>query len=194
MGFRVGLFAGLIFLIGVPLYALPATASLPPGVRLGVEVLTLSRAAELLIETGKSGQELIEAARALVAERMIYSRRNSFDGYATAFERGYGYCSQQANALADLLSRLGFEAKVVHAFRNRFADGSVASHAWVQVRLDDQVVYVDSIFYDVQRSEITFTPLSEVGEVPPLLRIMERWGAPAVNAHRYYTTGKDQDW
>jgi hypothetical protein len=156
--------------------------------------MTLPQAAEQLIKTDKSGPELIEAARAMVAGRMIYSRRNSFDSYTTAFERGYGYCSQHAEALANLLSRLGFEAEVVHAFRNRFSDGSVASHAWVQVHDDDRVVYVDSLFYDTQRSEITFTPLSEVGEVPSVLKILERWGAGAVNAHRYYRTGKDQDW
>jgi transglutaminase-like putative cysteine protease len=191
---RVGIFVGLVFLVGVPLFALPATLSLPPGLRPGLEDLTLSQAAGQLIETGKSGLDLVEAARALVAERMIYSRRNSFDSYATAFARGYGYCSQQANALADLLSRLGFEAKVVHAFRNRFPDGRVASHAWVQVLVGGRVVYVDSLYYDAQRSEITFTPLSRVSEVSPAIKILERWGAGAVNAHRYYLTGKDRGW
>jgi hypothetical protein len=188
----VGIFVGLVFLIGVPLYALPATLSLQPGLRPGLEDLTLPQAAEQLIETGKSDSGLIEAAHALVAKRMIYSRRNSFDNYATAFERGYGYCSQQANALADLLSRLGFEAIVVHAFRNRFPDGRVASHAWVQVLVDGRVIYIDSLFYDAQRSAITFTPLSKVREVSPVIKILERWGAGAVNAHRYYMTGKDQ--
>jgi transglutaminase-like putative cysteine protease len=179
---------------GVPLYALPVTLSLPHGVRPGFEPLSISQAAMQLRESGKSGMELVEAARALVADRMVYSRRNSFDSYAKAFGRGYGYCSQQANALAYLLTQLGFEAKVVHAFRNRFPDGSLTSHAWVQVLVDDEVRYVDSIFYDADGAELTFTPLSEVQEVSPVLRFLERWGAPAGNAHRYYLTGKDQDW
>jgi hypothetical protein len=125
---------------------------------------------------------------------MAYSRRNSFNGYARAFERGYGYCSQQARALADLLTRLGFEASVVHAFQNRFADGSVTAHAWVQVIAEGEAYDVDSLFYDPDHSRITFTPISEVQEVPQLLTYLEWWGAPAVNAHRYYLTGRDQDW
>jgi len=184
----------VVMAIGVPLYALPATLSLPQGVRPGLESLTISQATQQLRGSGESGMELVEAARAFVGERMAYSRRNSFDSYAKAFERGYGYCSQQANALADLLTQLGFEAKIVHAFRNRFPDGTVTSHAWVQVVVDDEVRDVDSIFYNADAAEVTFTPLSEVGEVPPVLRLFETWGAPAVNAHRYYLSGKDQDW
>jgi transglutaminase-like putative cysteine protease len=184
----------VVMVIGVPLYALPATFSLPPGPRPGLQALTISRAAVQMRALGKSGMELVEAARSLVAERMAYSRRNSFDSYAKAFERGYGYCSQQANALADLLTQMGFEATVVHAFRNRFPDGTVTSHAWVQVVVDDKFRFVDSLFYDANAGEITFTPLSEVMEVPPVLRFFETWGVPAVNAHRYYLTGKDQDW
>jgi hypothetical protein len=191
---KIVLIAVVGIMVGVPLYALPATLSLPPGIRPGLRSLTISQAAIKLRESGELGMELVEAVRALVGERMAYSRRNSFDSYARAFERGYGYCSQHANALADLLSRLGFEATVVQAFRNRFPDVSVAAHAWVQVVVDDEVHDVDSIFYDVDTAEITFTPLSEVGEVPAVLRVLETWGAPAVNAHRYYLTGKDQDW
>lgn len=186
--------AVVVIVVGVPLYALPATLSLPRGIRPGLQSLTVSQAAMKLRDSGASGMDLVEAARSLVAEKMVYSRRNSFDSYTRAFARGYGYCSQQANALADLLTQLGFEAKVVQAFRNRFPDGSEGSHAWVQVVVDDEVHDVDSIFYDAHAAEITFTPLSKVGEVPPVLRVFERWGAAAVNAHRYYLTGKDQDW
>jgi hypothetical protein len=125
---------------------------------------------------------------------MAYSRRNSFDSFAKAFERGYGYCSQQADALANVLTQLGFETDVVYAFRNRFPNGDVSSHTWVEVRKEDRIYSVDTLFYDQETGRITFTPLSEVHEVPPLLKIVERWGAPAVNAHRYYRTGKDQDW
>jgi hypothetical protein len=184
----------LLMMIAIPLYALPATLSLPPGPRPGLAPLTISKAVHNLKAMGKTGMELVEAARALVADRMAYSRRNSFDSYDKAFERGYGYCSQHAEALADLLTQLGFEVKVVHAFRNQFPDGTVTSHAWVQVSTEGEDHFVDSLFYDANAAEITFTPLSEVQEVPPLLKWFERWGAPAVNAHRFYRTGKDQDW
>ncbi|NIS83301.1 MAG: hypothetical protein GTO14_24585 [Anaerolineales bacterium] len=194
MSLRLGICAVLIVLVGVPLYAFPATLSLPPGPRPGLDRMTISQAAGQLRTSGKADMALVEAARVLVESRMVYSRRNSFDSYGTAFERGYGYCSQHANALADLLTQLDFDAKVVHAFRNRFPDGTVTSHAWVQVLVDDEIRYVDSLFYDASVAEITFVPLSEVQEVSVALRLLESWGAPSVNAHRFYLTGKDQDW
>lgn len=183
-----------VFLLGVPLYGLPAVLTLPAGTRPGLEPLAISEAALLLAGSGKSGWELVEAARSLVEERMAYSRRNSYDSYELAFERGYGYCGQTSFALAELLSRLGFEAKVVQAFENLFPHGSVSSHSWVRVTIDGQVRDVDSLFYDAESEKITFVPLSEITGIPLLFKALMDWGAPAVNAHRYYLTGKDKNW
>lgn len=180
-------------IVGLPLYALPATLSLPAGRRPGIESLTLEEAAKRLASTGKTGAALVEAARALVAERMQYCRRNSFDSPARAFLRGYGYCTQQAYALSDLLTRLGIEATVMHAFRNRFADGTVGGHAWVRVTVDGEERDIDSILYDAERGELTFTSLSSVVNHTPLFRVVTQWGEAAVNAHRYYRTGKDRE-
>jgi transglutaminase-like putative cysteine protease len=188
---RVVLLAVAAIIVGMPTYALPATLSLPAGRRPGVEGLTLAQAAQQLQATGKTGQDLVEAARALVAARMQYCRRNSFDSPSKAFERGYGYCTQQAYALADLLARLGIEAQVVHAFRNQFPDGGVGGHAWVSVTMDGETRFVDSMFYDAKAGEITFTPLSPVQGHTPLFGLVTAWGAAAINAHRYYVTGED---
>lgn len=176
---------------GVPLYALPATLSLPSGPRPGIEKLTIQQAARRLKSSGKRGWDLVEAARALVADRMQYSRRNSFDPAAKAFERGYGYCQQQAYALVGILSGLGIEAQVVHAFRNRFPDGKVGGHAWVRVTLDGETRFIDSLHYDIGSGQIDFTPLTRIHEYTPLARVFFGWGTPMVNAHRYYVTGKD---
>jgi transglutaminase-like putative cysteine protease len=126
---RIAPTALLAIVGGVPAYALPATLSLPRGRRPGIGTLTIPQAAQHLRESTKTGWDLVEAARVLVAQRMQYCRRNSFDSAAKAFERGYGYCVQHAYALTHLLAQLGFEAKVVQAFRNRFPDGDVTSHA-----------------------------------------------------------------
>jgi hypothetical protein len=185
----------IIFLaiaIGVPLYALPATLSLPDGCRLGIENLTLSEASQQLRKTGETDWSLVEAARALVAKRMQYSRRNSFDTAAKAFERGYGYCTQQAYALTSLLIRLGFDTKVVQAFHNRFPDGGEGSHAWVRVTVDQETRQIDAMFYDTNARAITFEPLSEVTDISPTFKAFAWWGGAAVNAHRYYLTGKDE--
>jgi hypothetical protein len=188
---RILLIALFAILIGVPLYAVPATVSLPSGPRPGIKEITIEQAVQQLKETGKKGWTLVEAARALIAERMQYSRRNSFDPAGRAFERGYGYCMQHAYALTSLLTELGFEAKVVHAFQNRFPDGEVTAHAWVSVWVNDETRYIDSLFYDEQAGELDFTPLSKVLDVSPALKLLTFWGGAAVNAHRYYVTGKD---
>jgi transglutaminase-like putative cysteine protease len=189
---RIGSTALLAVAVGVPAYALPATLSLSRGQRPGIGKLTLSQAARQLRESSETGWDLVEAGRALVGERMQYCRRNSFDSAAKAFERGYGYCVQHAYALADLLTRLGFEAKVVQALRNRFSEGEVSSHAWVSVTVDGETRYVDSLFYDEQAGRITFTPLSQVTDLSPLFKAFTWWGATAVNAHRFYVSGKDE--
>lgn len=180
-------------LIGTPLSALPATLSLPGGLRPGLKPLTLSQAASQLKSCGKNGMALVEEARLLVAQRMQYCRRNSFDIHSRAFERGYGYCQQQAYALADLLTRLGFKARVVGAIRNRFPEGKITGHAWVQVIVDGQTHDIDSIAYDANAGKIAFTPLSRVFTYTPAFRIFAAWGSSAVNGWRYYRSGKDKD-
>jgi len=189
---RTAPLAILALAVGAPLYALPATLSLPSGQRPGVEKLTIPQAAQQLRQTGKTGWALVEATRALVGQRMQYCRRNSFDSAAKAFERGYGYCVQHAYALTHLLAQLGFEAKVVQAFRNRFPDGDVTSHAWVNVTVGDETRHVDALFWNAQAGRIVFTPLSKVTGISPAFKVFTWWGATAVNAHRFNLTGKDQ--
>lgn len=190
---KVAFLVVMAIIIGLPLYALPATLSLPAGPRPGMVELELAEAARQLEATGKTGAALVEAARALVADRMQYCRRNSFDLPPRAFQRGYGYCTQQAYALAELLARLGIEAKAVYAFRNRFPDGTVGGHTWVRVAVDGEERDIDSIFYNAGTGELTFTPLSNVRNHTPLFKRVTQWGEAAVNAHRYYRTGKDME-
>lgn len=180
-----------VILFGVPLYALPATFSLPSGARPGVDPLTIQQAAQNLRNSGLKDWHLVEAARALVAERMQYSRRNAFDSPAKAFERGYGYCTQQAFALTALLKELGFDARVVQSFQNRFPDGHVTAHAWVRVRVGNKSRYIDSLYYDQETGKLNFTPFSKITYVSPAFKLLALWGGTAVNAHRYYLSGMD---
>jgi hypothetical protein len=175
----------------LPLYALPATRSLARGRRPGIEELTLAEAAARLRASGQTGRDQVEAARELVTDRMEYCRRNSFDSPARAFERGYGFCTQQAYALADLLRLLGIETKVVHAFRNEFPDGTVGGHSWVRATVNGEERDIDSIFFDDETGKVTFARLSRVRDHTPLFRRVTSWGEAALNAHRYYRTGKD---
>ena len=181
----------LAIVVGVILYALPATLSLPRGRRPGINPLTIQEAAQQLRGSGQSGAALVEAVRLLVGERMQYCRRNSFDLYPHAFERGYGYCQQSAYALAALLKELGFSARVVTAFRNEFPGEGVGGHAWVRVEMEGKTQDIDPLHYDPTTGQLTFTSLSRVFEYTPFFRYLAGWGSTAVNAHRYYVTGRD---
>ena len=181
----------LAIIIGVILYALPATLSLGRGRRPGITPLTLQEAAQQLRSSGQSGAVLVEAARSLVGERMQYCRRNSFDLYPRAFERGYGYCQQSAYALAALLKELGYSAKVVTAFRNNFPGKGVGGHAWVRVEMERRTQDIDPHHYNPATGQLTFTPLTRVFEYTPFFRYFAGWGSTAVNAHRYYVTHRD---
>lgn len=57
-------FSRLALLGGLPIYALPASLSLPRGRRPGLAPLTIPQAAQQLKASGKSGWALVEAARA----------------------------------------------------------------------------------------------------------------------------------
>jgi hypothetical protein len=193
MNIMIGIVGFLLtVLVGVPLFALPATISLGWRTRPGLPHRTIAQEADQLRESGETGWTLVEAVRALVEGRMAYCRRNSFDAAPRAFARGYGYCQQQAHALAGILNRLGFTTKVVGAFRNKFPDGVIGGHAWVQVTYAGETRDIDSLFYDQGAGEITFTPLSRVFDYTPAFRFFAGWGSSAVNAYRYYRTGKDR--
>ena len=98
---------------------------------------------------------------------------------------------QNPNALQRLLAQLGVEARVVQAFKNQFADGKVTSHAWVQATIEGETRPIDPLFWDEAAGRPAFTPLSRVTDISPLFKAFTGWGAPAVNAHRYYRTGRD---
>lgn len=177
--------------VGLPLYALPATLSLPAGSRPGIEPLTIEQAAEQLKATGQVDWDLVESARALVGKRMEYSRRNSFDPASKAFERGYGYCQQMAYALVALLDELGFVAKVVQTFKAQFPDGHISPHAWVSVTIDGETRYVDPYFWNERSGDLGFTVVGKVTSYSILWRWFAAWGSTGENARRYYKTGVD---
>ena len=198
MKFLVGAFkllggVCLVVLAGFPLFALPATLSLGFQRRPGLEPQTLQEAADRLKETGLEGWPLVEAARRLVSRRMVYCRRNGYDLYPKAFERGYGYCQQMSFALKEILDRLGFEAQVWTALRNRFQDGSVSGHAWVRVVHGAESRHIDPLLWDEETQQPDFIPLTRPGRMSGKMRLIGGWGAPVVNAVRYYRTGMDRD-
>jgi hypothetical protein len=174
------------------LVSIPATLSLPSGVRRGVKKYTISDAALDLKNTSIKGWPLVKLATLLVHSRMTYCRRNSFDHYEKAFERGYGYCQQSAFALKSLLNKLGFLARVVQSFHNQFPNGTIGSHAWVEVAFNNERKYVDAVFTD-EDGNPTFTILGKVYPYTELFRIFAGFWSIPINAIRFYKEGKDSD-
>jgi hypothetical protein len=186
----MGLSVAIIFTI-YTLYAIPAMISLPGGIRPGLEELTIEEAVQALEKEDLDGIDLIEEARSFVGKRMTYCRRNSYESYKKAFSRGYGFCQQQAFALAAILEGLNFEAVPVQSMRTMFPEGNIGGHSWVRIKQNEDYIYIDPIFYNADKHEITFTPLAEVTEFSSFFRILSGWGSATINAHRYYTTGND---
>jgi hypothetical protein len=165
--------------------------SLPGGIRPGLEEQTIREAVKALEKKDLEGLDLIEEARVLVGQRMAYCRRNSYEPYEEAFRRGYGFCQQQAFALSAILEGLDFEALPVQSMQTMFPDGNIGGHSWVRVKINEDYLFIDPIFYNSEKHEITFTPLSEVTEFSVFFRILSGWGSATINAHRYYTSGSD---
>lgn len=186
------LYAVISFLIIGLIIAIPATLTLPSGIRSGLEKLTITEAAQKLKGTDHREWELVKEATLLVHNRMHYCRRNSFDHYEKAFKRGYGYCQQNAFALKSLLSKLGFQARVVQSFRNRFPNGAIGSHAWVEVTINGERRYFDGVFTG-KDGDPMFTILGKVYPYSGWFRILAGWGSIPINAIRYYIAGKDSD-
>ena len=67
----------------------------------------------------------------------------------------------------------------------------MGGHIWVRVVNEGEVRDVDSVCYDVRAGAIDFVSLSRVRRHTRLFKWLTQWGEAAVNAQRYYRTGKD---
>ncbi len=84
--------------------------------------MTIKEAAARCINSNLSGWELIEYAQHLVHNNMAYSYDNSFDMPRKAFEKGKGYCWQQAKTLQMILHDIGVECYLVYAIKNHIPE------------------------------------------------------------------------
>lgn len=132
-------------------------------------------------------------ARSLVARKMAYSRRNPWDSPARCFERGFGYCVQQALALELILRGIGVECRPAQALRCRFPASTVhgapvpvrvSGHMWLRVRLDGELLDIDPARADLEPGRLGFEVLSRT-TLPPrgLIALMHLFSA-AENARR----------
>jgi len=132
-----------VFLLTIPLLR-----RLPKQSHVSLDgVVTIDDAVEACRRTHLQGWDLIAYAQNLAARKFTYSRLNTWDTPSRAFERGMGYCEQQALALKKIYDRLGIETRPVFAMRCKFPakvvdgvpwPGGVSGHAWLRVRIGDE--------------------------------------------------------
>ena len=104
--------ASLAILIGVPIIWIPAMLALKQAARPGIEDLDLDEAIERIRSKTLPPMQVALEVRRTIVTRMKNFRRISCDSCRTAFRRGYGYCIQQARAMAYMLNALGIRATV----------------------------------------------------------------------------------
>jgi len=178
-------------------YSLPAWLRLRRAgaapIRLGeppASITTLDEAVTYLSGRGLEGRDLVRAAQRLVAAKMEYSRRNNWDSPARAFERGMGYCQQQAAALLVLLRALGIEARMVQCARNEFPPKriheyvtrrGVCGHAWLRARVGGLELDVCPGHPDNEPGKVHFRPLGRVTAYGGLPALLGHFGSALLN-------------
>jgi hypothetical protein len=134
--------------VALSVLTIPLLRRLPRQRRVSLDGITsIDDAVEACRRTHLQGWDLVAFAQNLVARKFTYSRLNTWDTPSRAFERGMGYCEQQALALKKIYNRLGIKSRAVFAFRCKFpgkevdgmpSPGGVSGHAWLRVRIGDE--------------------------------------------------------
>ncbi|HEX2916574.1 MAG TPA: transglutaminase family protein [Chloroflexia bacterium] len=190
------IFAFLIGLVAVALYnlSLPLLRRLPKPTWVSTGgITTIDDAISACRKSGLQGWDLVEYARHLVSRKMVYSRLNTWDSYSRAFERGRGYCEQQALSLNAIYQKLGIESRVVFAMRCKFPpqiidgfpwSGGVSGHSWVRVRIGSEELDICPGSTENKPGKINFEILSKVHTLRPWLRPITHFGSSVENIRR----------
>ncbi len=139
---------GAAGVVAIYLLTIPLLRRLPKPGRVSMDgITTIEDAVEACRRTHLQGWDLVAYAQHLVARKFTYSCLNTWDTPSRAFERGMGYCEQQALALKHIYDQLGIESRGVLAFRCAFPPavidgmpwpGGFSAHAWLRVRIADK--------------------------------------------------------
>ena len=133
--------------LSVYLLTIPMLRRLPKQSHVTMDgITTIDDAVEACRRTQLKGWDLVAYAQNLAARKFTYSRLNTWDIPARAFERGMGYCEQQALALKMIYDKLGVETKPVFCMRCKFPGkvvdgaywpGGISGHAWLRAKIGD---------------------------------------------------------
>jgi hypothetical protein len=161
--------------------------------------MDIKTAVKICRDTGFCGWELVEFAQLLVSRNMEYSVENSLDLPQAAFEKGQGYCWQQASVLNIILRELGFDSRLVHAFKNLFpvaelagivVNDFISGHVWCRVNIDSEEKDVCPGNKENKPGIIHFKPLGRVLEWSRIMDFLTYCGGALFNIHRKNKYGK----
>jgi hypothetical protein len=185
---------GAAGVLTVYLLTIPLLRRLPKQNRVSLDgVTTIDDAVEACRRTHLQGWDLVAYAQNLAARKFTYSRLNTWDTPARAFERGMGYCEQQALALKKIYDRLGIETRPVFTTRCKFppkmidgipSPGGVSGHAWLRVRIGNEERDVCSGSVDNKPGVMNFEILSKVRTWQPWMRPFTHVGSSIENIRR----------
>lgn len=178
----------------VYLLTIPLLRRLPKQSRDSLDgVMTINDAVEACRRTHLQGWDLVAFAQNLAARKFTYSRLNTWDTPSRAFERGMGYCEQQALALKKIYDRLGIETRPVFTMRCEFppkmidgipSPGGISGHAWLRVRIGDEERDVCSGSVDNKPGVTHFEIRSKVLTWQPWMRPFTHVGSSIENIRR----------
>ena len=180
--------------LAIYLYTLPGLRRLPKQRLASLNgVATIPDAVAACRQSACTGWDLVAYAQNLAARKFSYSRRNPWDSPARAFERGMGYCQQQALALKMIYDRLGIPSQPVFAIRCRFPPnlihgipepGRISPHTWLWVTLEGEIRDVCSGRVTNRPGVTHFEVLSEVRPLSPWMQPFSHLGSVIENARR----------
>ncbi len=156
-------------------------------------IITIEDAVETCRNSGFEGWELAAYAQNLTAKKFSYSRKNPWDTPSEAFERGQGYCQQQALALKEIYDRLDIESKLVYAARCRFearmidgqlAENRITGHAWLRVKIGGEELDVCPGDINNTPGTSNFTVLSEVKTLTVVMQPITHIISVVINSFR----------
>ena len=93
-------------------------------------ITTIEDAVEARRHVRLQGWDLVAYAQQLVARIFTYSRLNTWEPPALAFERGMGCCEQQALALTKIYDRLEIAVRPVFSLHCKFSPKVVDGMPW----------------------------------------------------------------
>lgn len=157
-------------------------------------IMEINEAIALCRESGLTGGSLIAYAQSLVSQNMAYSYTNSFDLPHKAFEKGRGYCWQQASILNELLNKCGVKSRMVYCTKNSFPkkiyDGvnlpkMISGHVWCRVSFNGQEGDLCPGNPNNRFNSVHFQPLTTVKNWNLIVCFFSYWGSAAVNHARF---------